>query len=134
MLQPGWTIAIVPRHPTDTCTELAAVVNAPYRGHRALDIDESYGQTAEQETAFSPRAFNFVTSCADFAIESERLQTVLWPDSATPRKVVDAHAKLATSRLGKGQLWITGSQITHSDPSGEIESMKFRVQIVLPRR
>ena len=98
-LKAGWTIAIVPKHSADTCDEFASVVNAPYRQHRELDIDTSYGWTAEEETSSSPREFQFVTNCADYRTESERLNTVLWPYTATQRKYEEAMAKLGSSPL-----------------------------------
>jgi hypothetical protein len=62
---------------------------------------------------------------------------VLWPYTATPQKVQEAMAKLGTSPLGKGRLWITDSRISHSvdtsnEKPGRIEWMKFSVEIVLP--
>jgi hypothetical protein len=138
-LQPGWNIAIVPTRPQGDCREFASVVNPPYRAHRSLYIDMSYGWTAEQEVSTSPREFDFVTNCADYHTESERLNIVLWPYTATKEKADEALAKLGTSPLGKGRLWITGSRITHAgdtaeDKSGRIEWMTFTVEIRLPRR
>src|SRR5262245_38862824 len=43
----GWTITIAPKRPEDNCDEFASVVNPPYRGHKQLDIDTSYGVMAE---------------------------------------------------------------------------------------
>ena len=142
VLQPGWTIAIVPKRPEGNCQEFASVVNPPYRAHRRLDIDTGYGWTAEQEVSVSPREFRFVTNCADYRTEAERLDTVLWPDTATPQKQQkydEALAKLGTSPLGTGRLWITGSKVTHSGDTpdnklGKIVWMKFTVEIRLPRQ
>jgi len=137
VLEPGWSIAVVPKRPEGDCQEFASVVNAPYRAHRDLDIDASYEWTAEQEVSSSPREFRFVTNCADYRIEDERLGIVLWPYTATPRKVQEAMAKLGISPLGKGRLWITDSRIGHANDTpgekpGRIEWMKFSVEIVLP--
>lgn len=139
LLEPGWNIAIVPRRPEGDCREFASVVNAPYRAHRDLDINATYEWTAEQEVSTSPREFRFVTNCADYRIEDERLGIVLWPYTATTQKVQDAMAKLGTSPLGKGRLWITDSTISREGDSADekkekIEWMKFSVEIVLPRR
>ena len=99
----------------------------------------SYGVTAEEEVADSPREFSFVTNCADYRTESRRLRTVLWPYTATRRDYEDALAKLGTSPLGKGRLWITDSRVSHSDGKpgehrGSIRWMKFAVEINLPGR
>jgi hypothetical protein len=140
VLAPGWTITIVPKKTEADCPEFASVVNPPYRAHRALYIDASYGRTTEDEVSDTPREFRFVTNCADFRTESERLSIVLWPYYApTPRSYDEALAKLGTSPLGKGRLWITDSRITHSGDTPDskasvIEWMKFTVEIILPRR
>ena len=139
VLQRGWTIAVVPKTPEDNCQEFASVVNAPYRAHRDLYIDMSYGWTAEQETSASPRQFDFVTNCADYRTESERLEIVLWGNNVTQGKYDEAMAKLGTSPLGTGRLWITGSKITHSGDTpnnklGKITWMKFSVKIKLPHQ
>lgn len=139
VLQPGWTIAVVPKHPEADCVEFASVVNAPYRAHRSLYIDMSYGWTAEEEVGTSPREFSFVVNCPAYRIESERLNIVMWPYTTTEQKAQEALAKLGSSPSGKGRLWITGSKISHADDTpdekeGKILSMKFSVEITLPRR
>src|SRR5215831_4954433 len=68
----GWTITIVPKQPEGNCVEFASVVTPPYRSHRDLDINTSYGWTAEEEVSKSPREFSFVTNCADLGLEFER--------------------------------------------------------------
>jgi hypothetical protein len=62
LLEGGWSIAVVPKRPEGECQEFASVVNAPYRAHRDLYIDTSYGWTAEDEVSASPREFRFVTN------------------------------------------------------------------------
>jgi hypothetical protein len=138
VLRPGWNITIVPAHPEGNCNEFASVVNPPYRAHRDLYIDMSYGWTAEEEVSSSPREFDFVTNCADFRTESERLNIVMWPYTATKEKYEEALAKLGTSLVGKGRLWITDSKVSHvhdsaQNKSGRIEWMSFAVEIRLPR-
>ena len=134
----GWTITIIPRRPKEGCDEFASVVTAPYRAHRPLDIDTSYGWTAEEEVGYSPREFSFVTNCADYHQEDDRLYVVLWPYSA-PEKYDEALARLGTSPLGTGHLWITDARISHANDTtanrtGTIEWMKFEVEIKLPAR
>jgi hypothetical protein len=137
VLKPGWNIAIIPKRPEGSCDEFASVVNGPYRAHRDLYIDTSYGWTAEQEVSISPREFRFVTNCADYRIEAARLNIVMWPYTATQQKYEEALAKLGTSALGKGRLWITDSKISHAGDTpdeklGKIEWMTFTVEIKLP--
>jgi hypothetical protein len=138
VLQRGWGIAIVPKRPEGECQELASVVNAPYRAHRDLYINMTYGWTAEDEMGTSPREFRFVTNCADYRVEFERLGIVLWPYTATQQKYEKALAKLGSSPLGNGRLWITDSRVSHAGDTadeklGRVEWMKFSVEIMLPR-
>lgn len=139
VLNPGWTIAVVPKHPEGDCNELASVVNPPYRSHRTLNIDTSYGWTAEEEVTASPREFSFVTNCGDYRTEFSRLSLVLWPYTGTEKQVEEAQAKLGTSPLGKGRLWITDSKTSHAGDTaheslGKIECLRFSVEIQLPRK
>jgi len=101
VLAGGFGIAIVPTRPEGDCDEFASVVNAPYRAHRDLYIDTSYGWTAEDEVSTSPREFRFVTNCADYRTESERLNLVLLPADATPQKAEEAFAKLGPRHWGR---------------------------------
>ena len=141
VLKPGWLIAIGPRYPEGNCGDgdFANVENPPYRAHREIYIDATYGWTAEQEVSASPREFNFVTNCADYRAESDRLSIVLWPYTAkSDKEYNEAMAKLGSVPLGKGRLWITGSKISHANDTadqnqGEIEWLQFSVEIVLPR-
>jgi hypothetical protein len=113
-------------------------VNAPYRAHRQLYIDESYGWTAQEEMDDSPREFYFVTNCADYRAESERLNIVLWGYGHTDQEYKDAQERLGSSPLGEGHLWITKYKITHAgdsseDNTGKVEWMQFAVEIKLPK-
>jgi len=139
VLEPGWNITIVPTRPEGECKELAAVVNPPYRAHREIYIDMSYGMTAEHEVAMSPREFRFVMNCNDYRTESGRLSIVLGAIKATRQKYDEALATLGTSARGKGRLWITDSKIrpsgdTPGEDPGSIEWMKFSVEILLPNK
>ena len=87
-LESGWEIAIIPTRPKGYCGEFASVVNPPYRAHRALLIDASYGWTAEDEVQTSPREFRFVTNCADYRTEYERFLIVLEIGRASCRERV----------------------------------------------
>jgi hypothetical protein len=104
---------IVPRRPVSDCEEFADVVNSPYHEHKDLFIDISYGHTAEQEVSDSPREFRFVTNCADYQAESDRLLILLGATAATPQKYDEALAKLGTSAKGRGRFWITEWKISH---------------------
>lgn len=133
----GWMIKIIPLHPQPQCDEFASVLTPPYRYHSALDIDMSYGVSAEEEIAESPRQFSFVTNCREYKTELDRLQIVLWPYSFTEQQVNKATADLGASPHGTGRLWITDSKIGHAADNadnklGNIEWMRFTVEIRLP--
>jgi hypothetical protein len=141
VLKPAWRIAIEPKHSEHDCGDgdFANVENPPYRAHREIYINASYGWTAEQEVSVSPREFDFVTNCVDYRAESGRLNIVLWPYTAKSDKEYDeAMAKLGGVPLGRGRLWITGSKISHANDTpdqneGAIEWFHFSVEILLPR-
>ena len=130
----GWIIEISALGEAGGCKEFASVANPPYRAHRDLYIDTSYGWTAEEELSISPRQFRFVTNCKDYQTEAARLDVVLWPNGAESRIVDEAMAKLGTSPMGEGRMWITESHASHAggDKQGKIEWMKFSVEIKLP--
>lgn len=107
----GWNIRVVPRRKEPDCDEFAVVVTPPYRFHSLLDIDTSYGISAEDEVTSSPRDFNFVTNCKDSKTEFDRLQIVLWPYSFSKQEVREALAKLGSSPLGRAD---SGSPIRRS--------------------
>lgn len=138
VLEPGWTITVIPTKPEGDCKEFASVVNAPYRAHRQLEIDMSYGWTAQDEVDSSPRTFFFVTNCADYRTESKRLGIVLWGDGATEQEYQEAQRRLATSPSGTGRFWIVDSKLTTANNGATAESsiqrMKFAVEIKLPDR
>jgi len=145
VLERGWFINIVPRRPEGDCDEFTDVVNGPYRAHKQLYIDMSYGWTAEMEVKYSPRVFQFVTNCTDFRIEWERLMIVLGSTPSTPEQYDKTIAQLGSNAQGKGRFWITDSRISHADDGpddvtleglklGRIEWMKFSVELLLPRQ
>jgi hypothetical protein len=127
VLARGWRITIVPSKPEGTCRDLAWVVNPPFRAHGPLQIDVTYGWTAEDEVATSPREFQFVTNCAHYQAEYERVSIALGSIAATPQKYEEAVAKLGSSPTATGRFWITDSRIQ----AGKIEWMKFSVEIRL---
>jgi hypothetical protein len=129
--------AIVPKQPLGDCREFTSVVNGPYRQHRDIFLDTSYGWTAEQEVTTSPREFRFVTNCVDYRTEYERLMIVLGSTRVTQQKYDEAIAALGTLAGGKGRVWITDSKVSHADDTpdeklGKILWIKFSAEILLP--
>ena len=136
----GWIISVVPHDkPFDPqCNDFVWVVTPPFRFQNARYIDTSYSTTAQEAVQASPREFNFVLNCADFEVEHERVSRVLWPYSHSKKEVDEARAKLGSSPVGKGQLWIQEYWITRGHRSsegvevGQIHWIKFRVDIRFP--
>jgi hypothetical protein len=136
----GWILGVSPQgRPSDPdCRDFVPVVTPPYRSYNARYLDTQYGISAQEAIAHSPREFFFVLNCTDFETESKRLDIVLWPYSY-PQKVVDeAMAKLGSSSLGKGRLWIEdykitpGRKTTNASDLGAIHWIKFKVEIKFP--
>jgi len=136
----GWTIEVSPQGlPSDPqCTYFAGVVTPPYRFQNARYFDTQYGTTAQEAVSASPREFSFVLNCADFKTERGRLDIVLWPYTYSKEKVDEALAKLGSSPLGKGRLWIKRYRITPGRKSGAgvdlgaIHWIRFKVEIKFP--
>ncbi|HVW07816.1 MAG TPA: hypothetical protein VHC90_04500 [Bryobacteraceae bacterium] len=125
ILKPGWTITVVPHLTTAGCTDdLSWPLTWPVQEHNGRYIDETYGWTAEQEVDTTPREFLFLTNCSDYK-------------TAYDLYIKGDVGRLAALHHGSGRLWITNSKISHvhdtnDNKSGEIESMEFSVEILLP--
>lgn len=136
----GWTMEVSPQgRPADPqCTDFVWVVTPPYRFQNARYLDTSYGTTAQDAVRASPREFNFVLSCADFKTERERLDRVLSPYMYSKKDVDEALAKLGSSPVGKGRLWIEDYRIAPGQKSaagvdlGVIRWIGFKVEIKFP--
>jgi len=136
----GWTIEVSPQvKPSDPeCDDFLWVATPPYHFQNMRYLDTSYGMPAQEAVRISPREFSFVLNCMDFETERQRVELVLQPNGASQQEVDDARAKLRTSPLGKGRLWIEDSKITpgHDSGTGEglgaIHWIKFKVEIRFP--
>jgi hypothetical protein len=136
----GWTIEVSPQgKPSDPeCEDFLWVVTPPYHFQNARYLDTQYGITAQEAVRNSLRKFSFVLNCADYETESKRVDLVIYPSTASKQEVTDALAKLGSSPLGKGRLWIEDSKITPGHESGAandlgaIHWIKFRVEIKFP--
>lgn len=136
----GWTIEVSPQGKAfdPECGDLLWVVTPPYHLENARYLDTQYGITAQEAVRNSPREFSFVLNCADYETESKRVNLAIYPSTASKQEVNDALAKLGSSPLGKGRLWIEDSKITPGHESGDandlgaIHWIKFRVEIKFP--
>jgi hypothetical protein len=136
----GWTIGVSPQgQPSDPeCKDFAWVVTPPYRFGNALNLDTQYDRTAQEAVRASPREFSFVLNCSDLKTEQKRVERVLWPYTYSQQDVDEALAKLGSSPLGTGRLWIKGYRITPGRKTaasvdfGAIHWIKFKVEIKFP--
>ncbi len=133
----GWTISVVPVAACGNSGDWATVVNPPYRNYNALHVDASYGTTAWEAVAWLPREFRFVTTCAGYRQESERLNIVLWPYSFSEREASEALKMLGTTANGQGRFTILDSKVSRAKKEiegknyGQIDWLKFEVEITL---
>ena len=114
------------------------VVTPPYHFQNARYLDTGYGITAQEAVRDSPREFSFVLNCADYERESKWVELAIYPSDASQKEVDEALAKLGSSPLGQGRLWIEDSKITPGHKSGSMQDLgaihwiKFRVEIQFP--
>ena len=136
----GWIMGIVPKTRCAEGEDWASVVNAPYRNYNALYLDTSYGVSAKEAVGINPREFSFVTKCADYKQESQRLEIVLWPYNHSQQEVDGALAKLGTSALGKARFTILSAKVSPADQAiegknyGGIVFLKFRLDVLSIRQ
>lgn len=136
----GWTIAISPQGKASDpdCEDFLWVVTPPYHFQNVRYLDTQYGVTAQEAVRDSPREFSFVLNCADYETERKLGELAIYPSSESKQKVEEAQAKLGSSPLGKGRLWIEDSKITpgHDSATGQdlgaIHWIKFKVEIKFP--
>lgn len=136
----GWTLEVSPQGtpPDSDCGDFLWVATPPYDFENQSYLDTGYGITAQEAVRNSPREFNFVLNCADYETESKRVELVLYGSNASKKDVDEAQAKLGSSPLGKGKLWIEDSKISpgHGTGAGKdlgaIHWIKFKVEIKFP--
>jgi hypothetical protein len=136
----GWTIAVLPVVATDAECEAdyAAVVAVPLRGYNELNLSATYGNTAREAVALSPREVDFVLSAADCKTEKERRDKLLWSYSYTAKEVQDAEAKFGSSPEGRVVLKIVDSKVSatgvlvEGKDYGKIDWLKFDVVVTFP--
>lgn len=136
----GWTIQVSPHGQTSDpqCRDFAWVVTPPYHFQNVLYLNTSYSTTAQEALRASPREFQFVLNCTDFKTESRRVELALGHSTGSKQEVDDAMAKLGSSPLGRGRLWIKRYRITPGRKSeagvelGAIHWIRFKVEIRFP--
>ena len=136
----GWIIGVSPqgKQSDSDCIEFSWVVTPPYHFQNVLYLDTSYSTLAQDAVRASPREFSFVLNCTDFQAERRRVELVLHHSTASEQEVDEARAKLGSSPLGKGELWIEDYRITPGKKTddgsdlGAIHWIRFKVEITFP--
>jgi hypothetical protein len=132
----GWTIEIHPKNEAPgEYTEFVYVVTPPYRSTNARYLDTSYGATAKEAVAWTPRTFYFVLDKGDYKRAGDALDKLLWPYNYSEGELDAAGKVLDNLRKGEGELRIVDSRVSEgkSDKeSGKIEWLKFAVDLKFP--
>lgn len=130
----GWDIEIRPKgDPRGGFDEYASVATPPYHLYKPTYLNASYGVTARQAVAMSPRKFQFVETPQDSQAASVVVNTVVytvdWP--AHKDAIAAAAAKIP---VGVGELRILDSHITpgkNNEDLGSIDWIDFQVRLWL---
>lgn len=132
----GWTIKIHPKIETQgTDAEFISVVTPPYRSSNARYLDNSYGISAKEAVAWTPRTFYFVLDKEGHKRASDALNKVLWPYNYSEGEVHAAGKALDDLPKGEGELRILDSKILegrNEKDLGKIEWIKFAVDLKFP--
>jgi hypothetical protein len=128
----GWDIEIVPKeNPTGGYSEYSAIATPPYHFYNLRYLNPSYGVTAREAVAISPRTFQFVETADDMAAAYVVVNSVVYSVDWTARKDSVA-AEAARIPLGMGELKILHSRITpgkNNEDLGSIDWVKFEVRL-----
>ena len=129
----GWKIEITPKDtPEDGPVEFSAVATPPYRTYNARYLETSYGNTAKQAVAMTPRVFYFVQSEDDEHRAEECLNAAIYPTNVSDEEKVRVVQEQREIALGKGELRILKSRVGHSKTltdAGTIDWLRFEVDI-----
>lgn len=127
----GWDIEIVPKeNPSGGYSEYSAIVTPPYHFYNLRYLNASYGVTAREAVAISPRTFQFVKSSEDMQSASVIVNSVIYSVDGRSRK--DSVAAAAKVLLGAGELRILHSRITpgkNNEDLGSIDWVKFEIRL-----
>ena len=130
----GWDIEIVPEgKPGGGYPEYAALATPPYHLYKSTYLNASYGVTAQEAVAMSPRKFYFVETPADSQTASVVVNTMVYSIDWQTRKA-SLEASAAKIPVGVGELKILQSRITpgrNNEDLGSIDWIKFQVTLRL---
>lgn len=130
----GWDIEIVPKTgAAGGYPEYAAIATPPYHLYKPTYLNASYGVTAQQAMAMSPRKFYFVETPADSKAASVVVNTMVYAiDWQAQKESLEASA--AGIPVGVGELKIVRSRITpgrNNEDLGSVDWIKFQVTFKL---
>jgi hypothetical protein len=129
----GWKIEIVPKSdPGDDPIEFSAIATPPYRMYNARYLEVSFGTSAKEAVATTPRVFYFVQSVDDEHRAEECLNAALYPTNVSDEEKVRVVAEQDQIQLGKGELRILKSRIGRSKTltgEGTIDWVRFDVDL-----
>jgi len=128
----GWDIQIVPKgSPAAGFEEYATVATPPYHQYKPTYLNASYGVTAQQAIAMSPRKFQFVETSADSQAAAVVVNTIVysidWPAHKT---ALESEAEKIP--VGVGELKIIRARTTpgkNNEDLGSIDWIKFQVSL-----
>jgi hypothetical protein len=139
----GWSIVVEPAAglpPTGCGDNFAGVIAVPMRGYREVDLSATYGNTAKEAVALSPRDVDFVLNGEDCKREEDRRTKLTWPSQYTQKLVEEAQAKFATSTAGRAVLKVLDSKVSPSGvlvegkDYGKIDWLRFEVTVTFPAK
>jgi hypothetical protein len=122
---PGWTIEVRPAGEKSPEVELSWPVTPPHRFWNPRYLDASYGYTAAQAVAMSPRQFSFLKNPGDYPRTSAAVRTLLWPGGVADSERDRAEALLRDIPTCAGDLWI----VEHRIDGNAIEWLRFEVDL-----
>jgi hypothetical protein len=129
----GWTIRVTPEARPDV--DYSWVATPPYRFWNPRYLDTTYGVSAAEALARTPRDFAFVASLREYDTASKALDVLLWPYMYSRDEVDAADKQLASVTTFAGTLSVVDGAVKLPDadhPGGMIEWLAFRVQLCVP--
>lgn len=130
---PGWTLRVSPRAARDH--DYSMVATPPYRFWNPRYLDTSYGVSATEALARTPREFSFVASEGDYGAAKQALDVLLWSGTRPKEEVDGAADELSSLAMYSGTFWVEDGATTPPDSihqGGTIAWVSFRVRLCVP--
>ncbi len=126
----GWTIQVVPAADVGNkdADNYAWPLTPPFRGYGDLNLDTSYGTTAKEAMARRVHHFDFPLSEDAYEQAQAAHDQIVSTEGPEFRQALELLPKIP---VGHGELKVLDAKVVEGNP-GKVESMKFRVTLVLP--